>query len=846
MILKQFASCFRQKKIFLLLLFVELLCNNIFAQHTSAVKGRVVNDFTKEPVAFASVFWKKAAFGSTTDTAGNFILNRSRFNVDTLVVSYVGFEKLLFPFSNNNDTTALILFFREAKLHDGIEVKSKFSKGLRWWKQIVAHKAKNTPYRFDNYSYELYNKLEVDITNINKHSFEDKKMLKPFSFLLKNIDSTSEAKPFLPVFLTEALSNYYYSTSPYKVKEEIKAYITNGIKNETVMHFIGGVDQKINLYNDYVSLFGKEFISPLSSIGDRFYNYKGADTQTINQQKFYHLFFSPKQEGSNTFKGDCWIHGKTWAIQKINITASETANINYVNRLSVVQEFVQINDSTWMFSKDKFIADLSPFPKNKLSFIGRKTCTYHNVQFNQASTQKILSNNKQKEEVIILENANQASKEFWKDNRHEPLSVNEDKIYGMIDTLKQMPLFKKYSNAATFIVDGHKKLGFIEIGPWYKWLSSNELEKLRTRFDVGTTEKFSQHLRLAGYLAYGFGDERLKGKFGFNYKINKHESWQVASSYTDDLDNGRIRYNDDDDVTVDNAFSRLLRRKSIVQKFIGVKDCKINIGKEWGSNFTTQFSFNRTIYKTYTPLPASNNFSRRLNTDDIITSEFGMKFRYAPGEKRITSRRRSYTLKNTLPVFDIRLAAAAPNIFKSEYTYQKASINISHSFRIPRWGKIDYMAYAGKIWGDKIPFMMLEIHPGNEIYYYNKNSFNLMNRFEYVSDQFAGFNIEHNFEKKLFNLIPFMRKTKMRQFWNIKTVNGDVSLSNRLFNGSEYNYYYLKRLKGKFYTEIGTGIDNIWKFFRIDLVWRLAPTPVRQPPVEPQNFAVFGSFKLQF
>ena len=32
-------------------------------------------------------------------------------------------------------------------------------------------------------------------------------------------------------------------------------------------------------------------------------------------------------------------------------------------------------------------------------------------------------------------------------------------------------------------------------------------------------------------------------------------------------------------------------------------------------------------------------------------------------------------------------------------------------------------------------------HPGNDIYYYNNSSFNLMNRFEYISDKYAGINV---------------------------------------------------------------------------------------------------------
>lgn len=124
-----------------------------------------------------------------------------------------------------------------------------------------------------------------------------------------------------------------------------------------------------------------------------------------------------------------------------------------------------------------------------------------------------------------------------------------------------------------------------------------------------------------------------------------------------------------------------------------------------------------------------------------------------------------------------------------------------------------------------------------------------MNRFEYISDHYVGFNIEHNFEKKLLNLLPFMRKTKMRQFWNIKTVWGDLSAENRRINRSDFSYYYLKRLHQNYYAEIGTGIDNIFRFFRVDLIWRFSPNNKLPQPLffksQTQDFAIFGSFKLQ-
>lgn len=838
----------------LLLLCVLMACTQLRAQQRGNLHGRVMNDFTKEAVPFASVYWKKAGFGGNTDSAGNFVLKMSHNLVDTIVVSYVGFADVYKQVRNDRkDTSALELVLHDLKQSNTVEVKSKFNKGLRWWKLIVANKAKNNPYKYHNYAYELYNKMELDINNVSRKYFTDKKLLKPFTFLLDNIDSTSDHKPFLPVYMTEALSDYYYSVDPHKIREEIKAAKTDGMKNESMLQFIGGINQKVNVYENFTNAMGKEFISPLSDVGDKYYNYKGADTQYISGQRYLHLLFTPKRDGENTFSGDCWIHGGNWGIYKINLNISATANINYVNRLSIVQEFGLRSDSAWMFAKDKTVIDFTPFGKEKLSFIARRTSTYKNVRVNDPSIDQKLATNSQKEEVIVAENAREKDKQFWENERHEDLSVNEKKVYKMMDTIKTIPAFIRYTKILTFVFDGHKKFGAIEIGPWYKWFSGNQLERFRMRFDLGTTEEFSKNLRLHGYLAYGFRDAKLKGRFDVTYKVPGDQGLTLFGSYTHDLDNGRTRYNDED-ITTDNIFSQLIRRKGVPQKFLGVDEVKLAVTKEWKSKFSVQPFFTRTEYQTFNPLPTVTSLLHP-SQDHIISSEVGMRLRYAPGERTFSRHRKEVKLKSNMPIFEVRGAWSIKGIFGSEYQFLRAGVNISQTTRIPRWGKINYMLYGGNIFTKQsLPFMLLEMHPGNEVYYYNRQSFNLMNRFEYVSDRFAGINMEHNIEKKFLNLIPFMRKSNMRQFWNFKSVWGELTDMSRALNRIEYyNEYRLRSLRGGFYTEIGTGFENIFKILRIDLVWRNAPLRNIPAGFNPQlfksntnDFGVFGSVRLQF
>ena len=832
-------------KIIVFLIFI-FSCATLNAQEKYII-GTVTNEFTKELVPFASIHWKNAGFGTITDSIGGFRLKKSYIKIDTIIVSYIGFEDQHYVFENSKTYDTLSLALKTVRVTGEVVMKSKSNRGLRFWKNIVAHKVENNPYKYNNYAYELYSKLEIDLNNVNKNSFESIKLLKPFAFILDNIDTISDKSPFLPVFITETLSDVYRTSNPEKLREIIKAAQTHGIKNESILQFVGGVNQKINIYQDYINLLGKEFISPISSVGDKFYNYKAADTQIVNGQKFFHLFFNPLKDGENTFNGECWIHGASWAIQKITINLSQTADVNFVNRMSIIQEFTQLENKQWIFSKDKIVLDVSPFKKGKFTFIARKTAQYKNIRTDVEEVEKEIAKNKIKEEVIVDENAIEKDKQFWDNNRHEVLSKNEKQIFWMIDTLKHVPVFKRLTNTINFIVDGHKKFGAIEIGPWFKWVSYNQFEGLRTRFDLGTTDKFSPNLRLSGFIAYGFKDAKFKGKLGFNYRFPAKSGWTINANYINDLDNGRIKYSEDES-TQDNVFNQILRRKGIPQKFLGFEEVKTYVTKEWPNRFSILTSLARNKYTGFKPIAGREEFIEKK--DKVTNTEALIRFRYAPGERKVIGHRKSVKIKSSQPVFELRLASGIKGALGGENNYFKYYASVSQKFRIKRFGQLSYNIYAGQVYGDSLPFMLLELHPGNEFYTYNTNGFNLMNRFEYYSDKYVGIQVEHNFEKKLINLIPFLRKAKVRQFWNFKAVSGDMSNSNRAFNRTDYGEYQLRTLRGKTYIEIGTGLDNLFKFFRIDFIWRINPTfntPVRASALQPiQNFGVFGTMKIQF
>ncbi|HUR67235.1 MAG TPA: DUF5686 family protein, partial [Chitinophagaceae bacterium] len=359
------------------------------------ISGIVRDISSEEPVVFASVSFKNSTVGKLTDSSGRFSFNLTNWPSDTVEITCVGYQPYRIIINSKKDSLDNITINMErGTFNEGAQVKIKVNKGLLVWRKIVQHKPENDRYKFDNFSYELDNKLEVDIKNINFQKFGKFKPLKSVSDLINQNIDTAEGSRYLPMYLSEVLSDYYYQKDPKKRREVQKAINPNGVKNESAMKLLGGMDQVVNVYNNFIPVLDKQFVSPISDNGDYYYNYRVVDTQVIAGQRYYHLIFTPRRKGGDTFEGDCWVHVGSFAIQRMNLRLGKEANVNFVENLSLIQEYRLIDDSTWFLSKDKFVLDISPVGKEKPGFIGRKTSTYRNVIVNDSSVIRELDKNK--------------------------------------------------------------------------------------------------------------------------------------------------------------------------------------------------------------------------------------------------------------------------------------------------------------------------------------------------------------------------------------------------------------------------------------------------------------------
>jgi len=819
-----------------LLTFAAILAAQLSVQAQRKVIAGIVQDASSEErIPFASVSFKNSTVGKLTDSSGSFTFHLNNWPSDTVEITCVGYQPYRFIMSRSKDSLSVTIHMERGTFSEGASVKVKVNKGLLVWRKIVQHKPENDRYKFDNFSYELYNKLELDLKNFNFQKFGKFKPLKPISDLInQNIDST-EGIRYLPTYLTEVLSDYYYQKDPKRRREIIKAANPNGVKNESVLKLLGGMDQVVNVYNNFIPVFDKQFVSPISDNGDYYYNYRVADTQMIAGQRYYHLIFTPRRKGGDTFEGDCWVHVGSFAIQRMNLRLGKEANVNFVENLSLIQEYRLVDDSTWFLSKDKFVVDLSPVGKDRPGFIGRKTTTYRNIIVNDSSVIREVIKNKTNEEIITLPQAAEKNKEFWATARHEPLSITESSIIKMIDTLTNAPVFRKFTKTMAFIGTGYKDIGNYQIGPWFNWITSNGWEGLRVRFDIATNKYFNKKIKLHTYLAYGFGDKKLKGMAEAFYLPNKDPRTYLYASYTNDLDWGQNYYGE---VSQDNVFALAIRKKGIPVKNLKVDEKRFEFFKEvlpWMSNRLTVIHKSSMPLRNLVPL---DSFRAAASGDPLTTFEVSLKLRFAWLERFLESHFYRTSLGSAYPIGEINISRGFAGVFNSSYNYTKISASLSDNVKIPPLGNISWFIYSGKTFGT-LPYSQLDVAPGNELYYYNQYAFNMMNRWEFIHDKYLGVNIEHYIGNGIFRWFP---KLRFRQFWTAKALWGSLSLANRALNFKQG--YSFQTLNGNTYLELGTGVDNIFKVFRIDFIWRVLPATL--PKEGDKSFGVFGSFRVAF
>jgi hypothetical protein len=795
----------------LIALLIALGCSiSVNAQKTK-VSGKIYDAATNEPLPFVNLSFQGSKIGITSDINGFYSLE-TYYATDSLSASFVGYKPK--SFRVKKDKTQVINFPMQPGqvLLQEVVIKYDRRKDLNpaheIFKNVSKNKKANNREKLDAYEYEVYNKVEFDVNNIDE-KYKNKRAFKPFQFIFEHIDTTDE-KPYLPMFITEAIGDFYYRKNPKSHREEIKASRVSGVKNESVQQFLGDMYQNVNIYDNYITVFGKSFISPVADFGLLTYHYYLTDSAFLNNKWCYKLDFNPKRKHELTFVGEMWISDTTYAVKQITAKVSENANINFINDFSVYQEYNEVENEVWMMTRDELIVDFI-VSKKAVGFYGRKTSTYRDFIINKPRNDTFF---KGMEDIIVSNSAGKKPEEYWTEARHVKLTKQEAEIYAMIDTLTEVPAFKSYVDILQLLVTGYKVWGKLEFGPYFNTYSFNQIEGHRFRLGLRTSNAFSTRLMLNAYLAYGTQDRNFKYGGGFKYFLSKNPRQSIDGSYKYDVEQLGISENA---WSQDNIISSVFRRTPF-DKLSGYEEFKVSYEREWFQGFSHKLGF---MQKTIRPLGALK-FNYNLNgvntpIENIQVSEVNIFMRFAYKEKFVSGEFERMSLGTKYPTIQLQYAYGIPNFLSSAYEYHKVKLNVKDKIRIGAVGMLDAMIEGGKIWG-ALPFPLLQLHNGNETYAYDISAFNLMNYYEFVSDEYATVSLTHHFNGFFLNKIPIMNELKWREVVSVKAVTGKL-------NDKSYDYMNfpltLSDLEKPYY-EAGIGIENIFQLLRIDFLWRMA------------------------
>jgi Family of unknown function (DUF5686)/CarboxypepD_reg-like domain len=820
-------SILKKKYIYAALLL--LLPVFVFAQ--TVISGKIYDAQTREPMPYVNLQLKNTVVGTSSDYEGNYKIVTASSS-DSILVSYIGYKSAAYPIKNHQKQEVNIFLEPEASALSEVLIHPGENPAWRIMRQVMNHKEQNDPTKIDAYQEEVYNKIEFDLNNISP-KVEKGKLLKPINFIFKNIDSSNvKEKPYLPVFISEASSDYYYRKNPRFKKEIIKATKLSGFKNQSVAQFTGDMYQDIDIYKNTFVIFAQAFNSPISYNWNIFYKYYLVDSMTINGHWCYQIRFKPKHKQEFAFSGNMWIADTSFALIRLEMTMPGDININFIQNFSVIEEYTLIDNTYWMQSKNKLIIDFA-LEKNGTGLYGRKTTLYRNFVVNQPKDNKFynISNN-----IEVEDSAEERSAKYWDSIRQEPLSKNEKNIYKMVDTVQTLPIYRHTYNGAILLLTGYKTFGDFDMGPVADFYSYNTVEGNRLRFGGRTSNKFSERYEFNGYAAYGFLDEKIKYNLGFKTLINKNPWQLIDASYTDDL---QILGRSDDLFGRDNILASVLSRAPITN-LTRVQEARLTYDRDIFTGLECKLSF---INRVYTPLP-NNPYTFSDNTGQVLTKpdihapalQFSLNFSY--DDKYVVANLSRIDVGTRYPTLIFRYTAGLQGIFQGDYPYHKIVLGLSYTMHVNPFGDTRFYLEAGKIFG-AVPYPLMELPSGNETYIYDENAYNMMNYYEFASDQYFGVNVEHHFEGYFFNKVPFFRKLKWREIAGYKTLIGSVNPESEqllLFPPG------LRALSNGPYSEADVGVENIFKFLRIDALWRLSY--LNDPNVS--RFAIMGTLQLIF
>ncbi|MCF6279680.1 MAG: DUF5686 and carboxypeptidase regulatory-like domain-containing protein [Flavobacteriaceae bacterium] len=827
---------------------LALLCSITFFSQVKI--GGVVVDEQNKTIPFTNVVFINSTVGTVSDENGKFYLESDK-NFSEVEVSFIGYETKKITIKKRDLNLRIVLKEADNQLDEVVvysgKTKKKGNPAIAILKKIWAKKHRNGMRLFDQYEYEKYEKVEFDMNNIDSAMMK-RKIFKSMEFIFENIDTSRiTGKTYLPIFINESVHKSYGNNKTKKKREDLVANKTSGFdNNQYIISFIKDLYVDYDIYDNYIKIFDKSFVSPLSKTGVSTYNYVLTDSAFIDNKWCYNILYYPRRKNELTFKGDFWVNDSTYAVKEINMQANKSANINWVKDIYIEQNFDVLNDSVFLLKRDYIMSDFSIGKKDKAKGVyGKRTTMYKDYEFDDDKGEEFYK----KEADIYAEEIYEKADDYWAENRQEKLNKNEFGIYKMLDTLSTLPKFKKMYNIISILGSGYIEMNNFDFGPIFSTIGTNAVEGTRLRIGGRTYFGRNDLWRIQAYTAYGFKDNQFKYGISGKWLIDKKNRVILGLGNRRDIEQIGVSLTTTNDILGRSFASSSFFSSGDNSKLTSINLTNAFVSIEPKKNLIFKIAASYRTLKSASPTFNLDYFDKDGSIQsDISQVETNISIRYTPNLKTIGYGVERGEVDSRHPTFFLNYSKGIKGVLNSDFDYSKIQFYYRQPILVGGFGRTFTTFEVGKTFGE-VPLGLLNVVPGNQSYFNIENTYSLLDYYEFTTDTYASLHLEHNFNGRFFSRIPLLRKLNLREIIGLKAVTGTISDENVAMNAPAFSALPLSSLnpeliapKNKPYIEYSAGIGNIFKVFRVDFIWRGTYRDV--PNVN--NFGIKGSFGFYF
>lgn len=808
----------------------------------TTIKGVVTDSITGERLSYVSLKLKGTTIGAASDENGLFSFSSPTVN-RILEVSYLGYERkeiAVTPGVTNNLKIRLApngITLSEVTIKPQ---KEKYSKkenpAVTFVKQVIALRGNNDPHNHDYFRYDRYEKM---VFAMNEYEPKPKKNGKAgkFDFLVEFIDTLDAGTTILPISEKERVETVYYRKSPKSEKRVVKGSKSSGVdeifSRDGVQQVLSEVFREVDIFKNDIPLFLQRFVSPLSTIGPNYYKYYLLDTLSINGQQCVDLGFVPFNSETFGFTGHLYVTlDSTYFVQKAVLNVPKDINLNFVSRMSIEQTFERATDSTRIITKDDISVNFKLSEKTK-GMYARRLNIYSNQSFEKPDAGQALIF-KESAPVITLKEAYRQPDDFWTDNRpEEAVKRNPNSVKKLMTKLRSVPVFYVTEKVVATLVSGYIPTNKeplknkFEFGPMNSAISGSAIEGARFRVGGTTTPALHKNLFFDGYVAYGTRDEKLKYDALIEYSFNDRKEYRkefplnsIRFEYMYDIYKLGQQYMY---TSKDNILLSIRRQKDTRATYLRKAELTYSYEQYNGLGYNAIIRNRReyaTEYAAFNRINADGTISHPKHYD---MTEFELKFRYGRNEKFYQTRNTRIPITFDALIFNFSHVMAKKGLFGSSYDYHRTDIGIQKRFWLSAFGYVDIITKAGKVW-NKVPYPLLILPNANLSYTIQPEAYTNMNAMEFISDEYASWDLTYYMNGNLLNRLPLIKKLKAREVFCFRGLWGHLTDKNNPMNGGKGLYLFPEGsyTLGKVpYMEASVGVENVFKFLRLDYVWRL-------------------------